>query len=109
MNIDWYGNDGRCNPLPGTVATATCGACGSPMNVTRNVLGPTGLAEAMSGNKHLHDQFNCPNKTEGWHKKIVRLKMRVYMAEIHEDPHFKELKKKAKKEILKIFRANGIQ
>lgn len=109
MNIDWYGNDGRCNPLPGTMATAACGACGSSMNVSRNVLGPTSLAEAMSGNKHLHDQFSCPNKTADWHKRIIRLKNKVYLAEIHKDPHFEQLKKRAGKEILEIFKTNGIK
>ncbi len=109
MNIDWYGNDGRCNPLPGTVATAACGICGLQMNVTRNVFGPTGWAEAMSGNKHLHDRFACQNKDQDWHLKICRLKMEVYRAEMDEVANLRELKDKAGKEILEILKANGIE
>ena len=113
MEINWYGNDGSCNPLPGVMATATCGVCGSPMNITRNILGPTGLAEAMSGNRHLHDRFTCPKKTENWHKEIYRLKVEVYHAEIDATAKFKKvdlegLRNKAGKKILVILEANGI-
>ncbi|MDO8466895.1 MAG: hypothetical protein Q7S83_02015 [bacterium] len=114
MNIDWYGNDGSCNPLPGTMATATCGVCGSPMNVERNVLAPTGLAEAMSGNKHLHDRFTRPNKTRDWHAEINRLLMAIYIKEIDalvsfEKINLEELRKDAAKKILEILNANGIK
>ena len=95
--------------MPGTMATATCGVCGSPMNVTRNVLGPTGFAEAMSGNKHLHDRFTCPNKSKDWHLKICRLKMKVYKAEMHEVDDLDELRERVGKEILEILTANGIK
>lgn len=108
MNINWYGNNGSCNPLPGTLATANCGVCGSPMNVRRNVLGPTGLAEAMSGNKHLHDKFTCPKKTESWHIKIYRLKMKVYKAEINEADNLEEMRNGTGKVILEILKTNGI-
>lgn len=110
MNIDWYGNDGRCNPLPGTMATAACGACGSSMNVSRNVLGPTSLAEAMSGNKHLHDQFSCPNKTADWHKRIIRLKIAMYKAEVLDEVlDLEGLRKNVEREILEILKTNGIK
>ncbi|MDP1719180.1 MAG: hypothetical protein Q8L24_02010 [bacterium] len=109
MEINWYGNDGSCNPLPGTMTTAICGVCGSQMNVKRNVLGTTSLAEAMSGNKHLYDKFTCPNKNKNWHLKICRLKMKVYKAEMNEADNLEELRKKTKKEILEILKANGIK
>ncbi len=108
MKIDWHGNNSSCYPLPGTVATVNCGVCGSPMNAERNVLGPTGLAEAMSGNKHLHDQFTCPNKTKNWHEKICHLKTEVYLAEINYATNFETLKADAEKKILAILKFNGI-
>lgn len=108
MNIDWYANDGSCNPMPGAMKTATCGVCGLEMSVRRNVLGPTGLAEAMSGNKHLHDKFTCPNKSADWHTKIYRLKTKVYKAEMNEADNLEELRSNTEKEILEILKTNGI-
>jgi hypothetical protein len=78
------------------------------MNVERNVLGPTGLAEAMSGNKHLHDRFTCQNKTQEWHLRIYRLKTEAYKAEMNGVTNLEELRKTAEKEILEILTANGI-
>jgi len=106
--INWHGNDGRCFPAPGTVQTAECGVCGAKMNVSRNVLGPTGFAEAMAGRKHRHDSFVCPHIAEDWHKRICRLKMDVYLEECGGDViGYEKMKKAAEKEIRKLLKANA--
>ena len=74
----WGGNDGRCYPAPGKVAQEDCGICGTPMNVKRDVNGPTGYAEAISRKTHLHDAFSCPHLGEDWHKRINILRMEAY-------------------------------
>lgn len=107
--IDWYGNDGRRNPNPGTIETAECGVCGAQMNVKRDVLGPTGLAEAMRGEKHKHDSFVCPRIEEDWHKQIYRLKMEVYRAEIDDKHNKNKFKKAAEEKIIKLLEANAVR
>lgn len=107
MKIDWYGNDGRCCPNPGTLDEVKCGVCGAKMNVRRNILGPTGMAEAMAGRKHLHDSFTCPNIKKVWHERIVRLKMNVYMAEMKRDVYYQEKKTAATQEIRKILKKHA--
>lgn len=104
--INWHGNDGCCFPNPGKIKRVRCGVCNSLMNVTRNVLGPTSLAEAMAQKKHEHDSFFCPNYKEDWHNKIRRLKSDVYMAEIKHVADFKRKKKAARKEIQKILKTH---
>lgn len=51
-----------------------CGVCGDKMGERRNVDGPTGYAESMSGSSHLHDAFVCPYSDEDWHKQAVALR-----------------------------------
>lgn len=107
--INWYGNDGRCNPTPGTIENAECGVCGARMNVERNVLGTTGFAEAVFGRKHRYDRFTCPRREENWHKRIYHLKMDVYVAEINGAINYEEKKKSAGKEIIKLLKANAVR
>lgn len=101
--IDWYGNQGRCNPAPGVVETAECGVCGRQMNVERNVLGATSWAESMGHGKHLHDRFTCPNIKEDWHEKIVNLKVEAYTTESD------KIKKILEKEIIELLEANAVR
>jgi hypothetical protein len=61
-------------PNAGTVLVANCGVCGREMDVTRGVLGPTNSVEGMSGRKHYHDLFQCPDVEEKWHIQIVLLR-----------------------------------
>lgn len=109
--IDWYGNDGRCYPAPGTVETAKCGVCGTKMNVERNRLGPTGMAEAMAGKKHRYDRFTCPYLNMSWHRKIYYIKMKVYLEETNAARYGvsdidEEVRKNVGKEIRKILKTN---
>ena len=106
--INWYGNDGRCNPVPGTVETAECGVCGAQMNIRRNVLGPTSSVEAMAGRKHRHDSFVCPRIEEDWHKRIYRLKIDVYFSEINNAVNKDETKKAAETEIVELLEAQAV-
>ena len=107
--IDWYGNDGRFNPAPGTRVTVKCGVCGVQMNVRRNVLGPTSSTEAMAGKSHRHDRFTCPYLDENWHKEIYRLKTDVYFAEIYVIDNRDKIKKAAEEEIIKLLEANAVR
>lgn len=109
--IDWHGNDGRCNPAPGTAKTAKCGVCGRQMNVKRNVLGATSWAESMGQGKHLYDSFTCPDLNKNWHKRISRLKMDVYQEEInHCDPiGLEKVRQVAKEEILKLLKTHAVR
>lgn len=105
--IDWYGNDGRCNPDPDTMETATCGICSTQMSVERNVFGATSSVEAMAGRSHRYDRFTCPHVKEIWHKRIYRLKTEVYDAEIKDADNKDEIKEVATKEILILLGANA--
>jgi hypothetical protein len=62
-------------PDVGTVESMFCRACSSPMLVEKNINGATGMVEALSGNKHLHDRFTCPNAGLDWHTQMIKLKM----------------------------------
>ena len=104
IEINWYGNNGYNFPLPGTVRTAKCGVCGARMHVKRNVLGTTSYAEAVAGRKHRHDSFRCPRVGKDWHKRIYKLKIDVYLAEIRKAADYEEKKRAAEKEILRILK-----
>lgn len=68
------GNQGRYTPdIQEKVKSASCDICGTNMNVTRGVDGPTGSIEAMGRRHHLHDSFNCPYLDEDWHIQVVRI------------------------------------
>jgi hypothetical protein len=99
--FNWAGNDGRCYPNPGEVKQAKCGICGTRMNVERNVLGPTGFAEAMAGRAHSHDCFTCPHLSERWHRKIASLKMEAYAHSVRIDNE-EEIRKDLEKKVRKI-------
>lgn len=107
--INWYGNNGRCYPAPGTVKTAKCGVCDMQMKVKRNVLGPTSWIESMGHGKHLHDYFVCPNVNKDWHKRIYDLKVDVYLAETDNASNKSEIKKIAEKEITKLLETNAVR
>jgi hypothetical protein len=73
MSMSMKGLDSFFFP-PGERTAVDCQVCGSRCDVTRNVKGPTGFAEAMGGGKHLHDAFCCPHRDEEWHQKALKLK-----------------------------------
>jgi hypothetical protein len=50
-----------------------CRICRTACTVTRNLLGPTSFAEAMSHKNHLHDRFQCPHSEEEWHEQALLL------------------------------------
>ena len=58
---------------PGKVEEIRCRVCGTECKVDRNVLGPTGIASAISGRHNYHDQFVCPNTEKKWHYKALKL------------------------------------
>ena len=62
------------SPAPGTVEKMQCPTCGDEMDVTRNVMGPTGFAEAVGRGGHLHDRFVCSHAGEVWHTQVIKLK-----------------------------------
>lgn len=107
--IDWHGNGGYLFPDSGKVEMARCGVCNSLMNVKRNVLGPTSLAEAMAQKKHEHDSFFCPNHGRDWHEKIRLLKVDVYMAEVDDEVNFKRKKKAVRKEIQRLLKEHAVR
>lgn len=63
---------------PGKLERAECRVCGAEMTVTRNVDGPTSMAESMAGRSHLHDSFACPNVQEDWHAQARSLKEQAH-------------------------------
>jgi hypothetical protein len=61
-----------CNEVEGMA----CRVCGEPMQVRRDVLGPTGFASAMGGRAcwTRHDEFWCVSSDEDWHQQALRLR-----------------------------------
>lgn len=52
---------------PGESGPRDCLVCGTPMEVTRNAVGPTSFATAMAGKRAPHDRWECPHRSEEWH------------------------------------------
>ncbi len=104
--VNWHGISEHYFPDPGKVKEAHCGICGSEMKVSRNVLGPTCFAMAMSGHKRRHDHFYCPNIEKSWHRRIRELKWAVHRKELERGPKsvLKNYKHAAKKEILGLLK-----
>lgn len=66
----------RFTPDPGTVEEVSCGICGEPMDVKRNVVDARSYVESISGSKFTHDVFICPHRQKTWHqqaKELMRL------------------------------------
>ena len=59
---------------PGIIETWRCRVCDEDTHVTRNLNGPTSLAESLAGMKHLHDRFTCPHVDKDWHEQVLHLK-----------------------------------
>jgi hypothetical protein len=68
-----------CFPKPGQFETMSCWMCGSTMEVTRDVMGPTCFAEAMlvrdgRSQGRLHDEYWCPLDNEPWHRQAQAIR-----------------------------------
>ena len=66
-------NRGRATPSPSEFKELLCDFCGSIMNVTRDVNGPTSWGGAMAKISHLHDSFVCPHIDDMWHLQAEKL------------------------------------
>lgn len=86
---------------PGEVNVMWCQACGAVCEVDRNVMGPTGYAEAMGRRGHLHDYFYCPNSGRPWHDQAVEL------LEALEETPSNSLKQLIRKDLEEIKAKNG--
>lgn len=60
-------------PDPGVMESCKCKACGSDMNVKRNIPSACSWAGAMAGLNRKHDLFTCPESDKNWHKQVVSL------------------------------------
>jgi hypothetical protein len=54
-----------------------CKVCGSLCRVERDVLSPTGWAEAMTERGHWHDYFYCPHRDQPWHEQALELVLAI--------------------------------
>lgn len=66
MKTEHAGN-GYATTGPGITSYMRCQVCEEEMEIKRNFDGATGMAEAMSRRKHLHDVFTCKDRHEDWH------------------------------------------
>jgi len=103
-------SDTQCHytPKPGKVPSGEevfCGVCGGKMGERRNVDGPTGYAESMSGSSHLHDAFSCPCSGEDWHKQAAALRRKA-----HQIPSLKlaEMFREEANEIINLRKATKV-
>lgn len=66
-----------CYSDPGKHNTLNCATCNAPMEVKRDIMGPTSFAEAVGKGKHLHDEFKCPHAVEDWHIQVRELRKEI--------------------------------
>ncbi len=92
----------RFTPKPEEYDSATCGLCGTNMDVQRNVFGPTSFGGAMLKRGHLHDWFECPNRREDWH---IQVKKILREAQKTSSTALQELLEKDAKKVLKTRKA----
>ena len=65
--------DGYFTPDLDTWDKAWCDVCGTELNVTRGVSGPTSFVMAMARTSRSHDLFLCPHRDSNWHQHVVAL------------------------------------
>lgn len=70
----------------GTVDSARCEVCGSPMLVERDRLGPTCWGDAVAGIKRPHDFFICPHHDKPWHERLESVHPAVFEMEFEPRP-----------------------
>lgn len=58
---------------PGELVSTSCPVCGETCDIERNLVGPTGFAEALAGRASLHDRIVCPYADTAWHDRATRL------------------------------------
>lgn len=102
MSNGYHAGIDAFSPDPGTETAMFCRACGANMDVTRNVTGPTGMAEAMAGKGHAHDSFTCPNVGAKWHWDICELMLE---RNAHKSPSIRKI---AQGDINAILAGQGI-
>jgi hypothetical protein len=85
-------------PAPGTKDKMFCRVCKCEMDVKRNVMGPTGWAEAISRKEHAHDTFSCAHAQEYWHNQARILLERIEKESSHT---IATILKKEVKEVIK--------
>lgn len=69
--------EGYWSTKPGELERMDCHVCGAACEITRDVFGPTGFAEAMAKRGHWHDRVDCPHSGRVWHNSVYRLKNKI--------------------------------
>lgn len=64
----------RFTPDSGSSGDVYCGVCSEKMNCKKNLYGPRGMTEALSGHKSYYDEFLCKFSEEKWHEQVVSLR-----------------------------------